>query len=171
MEDLDLNCYETFLDDDDSVKRKRFEPVEDTMDRYVLSVKSGSQMIASLWNEVQVKQDRLRHENSNLKRKIDRQEDSIEELKHELSVLKSVNKMMARTVHRFKKSFIEKENLNEFDKCPLCTRTVSELLSDNLSLIRVGCCANDICLECIVNLTYTQASSRPLCPFCRNSLC
>lgn len=167
--DMDLNCPETFLDE--KVRRKHHEPVEDTLDRYVLSVKSGSQMIASLWDEIQLKQKRLQYEILGLKRTIDHLQDENEQLKEDVKVLRTVNKMMSRTVHRLKKSFLEQEELDPFQECPICARTVSELLSLNLSTVRVACCANEICLECIVNTAHVQSSNHPNCPFCRNSLC
>lgn len=168
--DVDLSCQETFLDDE-TVKRKFFEPVEDTFDRYVLSVKSGSQMISSLWDEIQLKQKRLQHEILSMKRTISYQEDENDQLKEDLKVLRAVNKMMSRTVHRLKKAFLEQEELDPLDECPICARTISDLLSLNLSTVRLGCCANEICLECIVNTTHAQSSNHPNCPFCRNPLC
>lgn len=167
-EENDLHCHETFLD---APVRPKDESVEDTMDRFVLSVKTGAMMVSHLWDEMYLKLSRMKYERNALKRTIDHLENELEETRNELTSIQAVNKMMTRTIHRFKKQMMEKEQVNGTDEgCSICARTVDELMNHNLARISVACCANEMCLDCIVRTTHIQQTNQPVCPFCRHPL-
>lgn len=170
IEEDDLTCTETFLDPPDP--KPKNEPIEDTMDRYVMSVKGGAMMIGHLWDEIYLKLSRMKHERQALKRTMDYLEEQLEDAREELKTHQAVNKMMARTVHRLKKQALDKEEVSGYDEgCAICSRTINELMNANLARIAVACCANLLCLDCIVQTTHIQQSNHPLCPFCRDPLC
>lgn len=171
QEEEDLTCAEEFLNPPPPIKPKA-EAMEDSMDRYVLSVKGGIMMIAHLWDELYVKLSRMKYEQQALKRTISHLEDNLEDERQERETCATVNKMMARTIHRFKKQILNEEKLNGSDEgCAICARTVNELMTLNLARIPVACCANLICLDCIVRTTHIQQTDHPVCPFCRDPLC
>lgn len=172
QEEYDLYCHEEFIEPPRRPKKKGLiEPVEEVVDRSISCLKGQILSLSVNWNECQVKHERMKREIQGLKRTIDHYEDKVDELEHQLVVERTCNGILQRTCHRLKKLCMENNPHEVEQECPICSRSLSDLLSVNLPLVMVGCCGNRMCLHCIVQLTHIQHSNQPSCPFCRECLC
>lgn len=159
-------------------RRGLIEPVEDVVDRSISCLTGQVLSLSTTWQELQVKVERMKREIQGLKRTIshyedenDRLKDENDQLKQDVLVERTCAQILTRTCHRMKKVCLDKQELTGEEECPICNRTSSELLMNNLPLVMISCCANQLCLYCIVQLTHIQHTSTPACPFCRSSLC
>jgi hypothetical protein len=150
-----------------------YEPVEDSLERNMISLHNSSVHVLDQWKICHQKIKRLQRENLSKDLQIDRLEDEVEQIKDDLSTERAVMKIYTRSIKRMVDIIEKKGFMKDYqdDECFICSRPFMELaLVNQIHPVILGCCQKKICTQCLLAWAHVSRSALPSCPFCKQKV-